>query len=397
VTASTTTLRAFYARLPEGVRRCLRPVTLIEEVAARLPSPLRHPLAGAADRTRRLAHLHRARYAVRRLTGAAADGTPLTAVIAGSEHTTRFWQRTLFAHVTAEERLGVVHPLAVPRAAARAPDADLALWQISWPVQAACRGALLVPSWVPFTLTTDRPLDAIVTGTRSGRAARKNDVRRVAELGLVPRLVRDPETVDRFHAGVYAPYVGRRFGDLGVVLPRHVFHHTVRFGDLMLLEDRRGRLRGGTLLEYARDRARVVAFAVAPDEPPATMKACYWHAIRLAVTKGLSRLELGASRPVLTDGVAQYKRKCGAAVGVPTTLDHVWLRYRDTPGTRAVLTAAPLVVAGADRRLRALTGCRGTTVDEQLARIDTPGLHETLVLREPDTQMEWPAHAVPAS
>src|SRR5262249_26063305 len=47
-------LRLLYARLPEAVRHCLRPLNLTDELASVLPATARAALLGATDGARRL-------------------------------------------------------------------------------------------------------------------------------------------------------------------------------------------------------------------------------------------------------------------------------------------------------------------------------------------------------
>jgi hypothetical protein len=370
---------AYYRRLPEEVRRCLRPLAGLEELASFLPPRARQPIVRATEMGRRLGHLRRVRYGVRRLEGRAPNGAPLACVLACDELSARYWTQTLFATTPRVDVVGALGAFAAPRAAGSLDDAaDLTLVQAPWPLARLARRMLQVPSWIPLWIPTDCPLDAIVTGDRSGRAARKNDVRRVERAGLVPRLVRDAATIERFHEEVYAPYVRGRFGALGVVLPRHAFRHARRHGWLLLLEDARGP-RGGALLEPHGAELRVLAFAAVGGDAQVGVEAAYWHAIRFAVARGFARLALGTSRPVLTDGVLRYKRKWGARVGVPTTFDRFLLRVRDTSATRSVLTATPLVADRGDGALVGLVGCEGVDPPAQVARVDLPGLAEIRV------------------
>jgi GNAT acetyltransferase-like protein len=379
---SPAVLQAFYRQLPEGVRRCLRPLNLVDELASFLPGPLRPPAHGVAEAARRVARLGRTRYPLRRLEGPVPGSTAkLVCLLAADDLSTRWWTSTLFGAPPAEEILGEIPVLRIPAAARRlSADADIALWQAPWPVCALATGAR-VPSWLPLWLETDRPLDAVISGDRSGRAGRKNDVRRVQRLGLQVRLATDTRAYDAFRRDLYEPYVRQRFGDLLVVLPRHAFQHARRHGWLLLAEHE-GRPLGGAVIERWGRHPRVLVFGVdtSAEIPSGTLlEACYYHAIRFAVDRGFRRLSLGTCRPVLTDGVLRYKRKWGARIGRPATWDAFLFRYRNTPAVRAALTHAPLVVDRGDGALVALAGTHGAAAADlaaHLGRLDAPGLGE---------------------
>jgi hypothetical protein len=383
IAARALPLRSLYRRLPEEVRRSLRPLNLVDEAASLLPPPAAAPVRSITEMGRRLAHLHRVRYRVRRLEGVTAAGLPFVGVLATDEHSARYWRGLLFAGAVREEIVATVRALAVPRVAERlAGGADLSLWQVSWPASLLVRRQALVPSWVPLWLPTDRPLDAIITGDRSGRAARKNDVRRIERLELSARLVQDPAAWDRFRRELYEPYVRGRFGDLGVVLPPHAFRHARRHGWLLLL-DSGTETRSGALLEPHGEELRVLAFGASGSGAAAQagVEACYYHSLRLAVERGFRRLALGSARPVLTDGVLRYKRKWGGRLGSPQTFDRFLLRQRNTPPVRELLTATPLVVEYGGG-LAALVGACGVDPVQQLSRVDVPGLREIVLLSD---------------
>jgi hypothetical protein len=374
-----------YRRLPEEVRRCLRPLNLLDELASFLPVPLATGTATATEMARRLVRLPAIRHPVRRLEGRTRDGdASLVCVLAADDTSARFWTRTLFSGDPREERLGATSPFdATSMAATFATDADLALSQVVWPLTRAARDVAFVPSSVPLWIDTARPLDAIVHGERAGRSSRKDDVRRVRRLGLGVRIASGTHEVERFRRELYEPYATQRFGDLFLRVPRHAFRHAHRRGWLLFLEHE-GRTVAGALLErWGRD-VRILAFGVDVDAPVPSgllLEACYYHSIGFAAARGFRRLSLGTARPVLTDGVLRYKRKWGAAIGRPSTWEAFALHYRNTRGVRAALAAAPLVVSRPRRALAARAGHPASaTPNAAAAAIDTPGLRDVALL-----------------
>ncbi|MEW6271639.1 MAG: hypothetical protein AB1689_20340, partial [Thermodesulfobacteriota bacterium] len=305
--------RALYRRLPEELRRRLRPLELADELASLLHPLARAPLATAVEAARRLSVLRRLRYPVRRLTGA-IDGIPVRCILAMDDASAAYWRRTLFACGADEERCGDVRALDVPGAAREARQAaDLALWRLPWPLARRLGEEIVVPSHVPFWLDTARPIAAIVRGPPVGRSSRKDDVRRVRRLGLTVEVCVGAAEHERFRCELYEPYVRRRFGAAALAIPAHVFRHARRQGWLLLLR-RAGRTVAGAQLErWGRD-LRILAFGVdlTGDVPAGlALAACYYHAISFAVERGFRRLSLGSVRPVLTDGTQRYKRKWG--------------------------------------------------------------------------------------
>ena len=400
----------FYRRLPEEVRRCLRPLNLVDEIASFLPPTLGAPATTATEMLRRLVRLPSIRLPLRRLTGQGPAG-PLVCILAADDMAGRWWTRTLFPGEVTQDLLDVVVPREARSALASVEDgADITIRQVPWPLTRARTDATVVPSSVPLWLDTSRPFDAIVFGDRRGRGSRKDDARRVRRLAVRPRLARGTAAVERFRRELYEPYAARRFGDLFQRVPPHAFRHAERRGWLLLLDDGTRTVAGALLERWGRDH-RVLAFGVALDDAIPSgllLEACYYHTIRFATEAGFPRLSLGTARPLLRDGVLRYKRKWGASLGRPSTWETFALRYRNTPAARAALAAAPLVLDRGRDGLAALIASGERTPTDAIADVDTPGLatiavlvDETpVVLAPPDPRVHvvppteaWPAKA----
>src|SRR5213594_4337065 len=81
-----------YHRLPAEVRRCIRPLNLIDECPSGLPPRARAAATTATETIRRVLRLGRTRYVLRRLEGRARHGgTSLACVLAVDDLSARFW------------------------------------------------------------------------------------------------------------------------------------------------------------------------------------------------------------------------------------------------------------------------------------------------------------------
>jgi len=287
-------------------------------------------------------------------------------------------------HPPAEEVLAEIPALRIPAAAERlAGGADLSLWQTPWPLSRLGRGAR-VPSWLPLWLATDRPLEQVIAGERSGRAARKNDVRRVQRLGLTVRVVTDAEAYDAFRRDLYEPYVRQRFANLLVALPRHAFHHARRHGWLLLAEHE-GRPVGGAVIErWAGSRAS----SSSASDPTGRSRRDAARGVLLSrdpLRRG-TRVRPAVARhlpPGPDRRRAALQAQVGGIVGAPATWDAFLLRYRNTPAVRDTLTEVPLVLQAKDGHLAALMGAYGEAGSDlagHVRRLEAPGLQELACL-----------------
>jgi hypothetical protein len=336
-----------YRRLPEAVRYSLRPMNALEESASFLPSGPRLAVLRAVSAYRTIRSAAKRRADVALLEGISrVDGAALRVVTDLSRDAEVYWKGLLFAAPPTRRVVGQVHGvLGFTRVAL--PEADLTLLALNRLARGRAqeRGYLVMPAWVQTSLDTRRSVDAIAEGERSGRNSRKNDIRRTRKAGFVPVLVRSPSEVLHFFDAWWRPFVEARFGGELVAFSTDWARQMARVCDIMWIE-REGIRVGGSLLEPRGRELRNVAFGVRDPSlvREGVLTACYWFMIEHAVREGYDSLQLGSSRPVLSDGVLRHKLKWGGVLTPVRQWDYFALGVaRDSDAARAVLAAHPLV------------------------------------------------------
>ena len=352
-------LRAAWRRLPEPVRYGLGPVNAVEESASFLPSGPRLALVEAVRAYRNVLSAARQRGALALLEGASrVDGAALRIAVDLPRDAEAYWSGLLFAGDPARRVVGELRgPFGFARAAL--PDADLTVLRLS---RLACRrartqGFLAVPAWVQTSLDTSRTLEEIAEGTRSGRSSRKNDIRRTKKSGFTAVLRGGADEVQHFFDEWCLPFTQTRFGAGAIAMGRDWRRQMARVCAVMWIEQAGSRV-GGALLEPRGRELRNLAFGV---RDPAVVRdgvlsACYWLMIEHAVREGYRALQLGSSRPVLSDGVLRHKLKWGGVLTPVRQWDYFALGVaRDNAPARALLAAHPLIAENENQRFVAVT------------------------------------------
>jgi len=352
-------LRAAWRRLPESVRYSVRPVNAVEESATFLPSGPRLALLEAVRAYRSVLSAARHRGSLALLEGVSrVDGAALRVAVALSRDAEAYWSGLLFEGAPARRVVGELRgPFGFARAAL--PDADLTLLRLHRLARRRARahGFLAVPAWVQTSLDTSRPLDAIAEGPRSGRSSRKNDIRRTRKAGFSAVLASGADEVHHFFDEWCLPFTRTRFGAGAIAMGRDWIRQVARICDVMWIEQAGARV-GGALLEPRGRELRNLAFGV---RDPAVVRdgvltACYWLMIEHAVREGYRALQLGSSRPVLSDGVLRHKLKWGGVLTPVRQWDYFAIGVaRDNPTARAILAAHPLIAENETDRFVAVT------------------------------------------
>lgn len=179
-----------------------------------------------------------------------------------------------------------------------------ALWGMLTPRRAQYR----FPAWIRQELALP-PADARWV---LPRAVEREAARLARRHGYTLGFTADEESLRRFYAELYRPYVLARFGGGAIVVAERDFVAAARGCTLAVLSER-DRWTAGVLLERSGAELRFRWFGAACSPPPEGASdvldvAC----IRRAHADGVRTIMLGASRPSLVDGVVRYKRKLGA-------------------------------------------------------------------------------------
>jgi hypothetical protein len=352
-------LRAAWRRLPESVRANLHPADAVEESASFLPSGPRLALLEAVRAYRSVSSAARQRGSLAVLEGVSrVDGAALRVAVDLQRDAEAYWSGLLFEGIPARRDVCELRgPFGFTRAAL--PDADLTVLRLHRFARRRARalGFLTVPAWVQTTLDTSRTPEAIAEGTRSGRSSRKNDIRRTKKAGFSAVLASGAAEVHHFFDEWCLPFTRTRFGAGAITMGRHWIRQVARICDVMWIEQAGARV-GGALLEPRGRELRNLAFGV---RDPAVVRdgvlsACYWLMIEHAVREGYRALQLGSSRPVLSDGVLRHKLKWGGVLTPVRQWDYFAIGVaRDNPTARAILAAHPLIAENETDRFIAVT------------------------------------------
>jgi len=234
----------------------------------------------------------------------------------------------------------------------RGRDVDLVVADLPWPWHRLLRGRgfLEVPAWVNqrFALP-ERWADVF---PRLRRSARGEDMRSIRKHRLGYRLVRDEEAIRRFYETMYVPHLTRRFGEAAYIEPEWKIRYCVEGGTLMEIR-RDDTLVAAQVLWGSRGAMHFLWAGAAGEEygpqSRGMFPALYYYGILYAFENGFAEADYCGSRPVLSDGIFQIKRRWGASVYDGWSRDTLFIRPRHLAGAGSeVLGRNPFIVRGPD-------------------------------------------------
>lgn len=252
--------------------------------------------------------------------------------------------------------------------------ADIVVADLPWPYDRLLGGSgfLEVPAWIDQSLQLPYRWDDL-SGSLRG-SAKGEDLRKVRKYGLTYRIVRDEKAVGRFYTEMYVPHVTSRFGAAAYVEPEWKIHYCAANGALMqILRD--GEVVAGQVLYGDRDSLQFLwagaQAALSVQQLQGAFPALFYYGLLYAFEHGYRCVDYCGSRPLLSDGVFQLKRRWGGAVSDGWSHDTLFIRPNDLgPANLAFLARCPLVArSGAGLVGKAMVG-REAVRAEHVARAD---------------------------
>jgi hypothetical protein len=289
--------------------------------------------------------------------------------------------------------------------AAQGDDADLVIADLPWPWHRALRGRgmIEVPAWVNQRFALPQRWPEVFPRLR--RSARGEDMRSIRKNRLEYRLVRDEAAIRRFYEDMYVPHLKRRFGEAAYIEPESKIRYCVEQGTLMEIR-RDGELVAAQVLWGSRNSLHFLWAGTTGEEFGAATRgvfpALYYYGILHGFESGFGEVDYCGSRPLLTDGIFQIKRRWGAAVYDGWSRDSLFIRPRALAGAALEFLEKNPLVARADGGLVGKLLCASRPAGaEEVARAaqvyGSDGIREIRIcsLKPPQPGAAEAARAVP--
>jgi hypothetical protein len=194
---------------------------------------------------------------------------------------------------------------------------DLVTADLPWPYHhlLADRGLLEAPAWVDQKLALPESWEEVLAQLRS--SARGEDLRKIRKHGLQYRIVRDEEAIRRFYDEMYVPHLTHRFGSAAYIEPEWKVRYCAESGALMeILRD--GEVVAGQVLFGDRQDMQLLWAGTSGGEfgqqSQGVFPALYYFGVLYAFESGCHAADYCGSRPLLSDGIFQLKRRWGGHV-----------------------------------------------------------------------------------
>jgi len=246
------------------------------------------------------------------------SGATLRSLYFGSGNNLSYVLGLLYDEYRIDEEHGRLHPWQVKDwVGGYRNKVDFVTADLPWPYHRllAGRGLLEAPAWVDQKLSLPQSWEGVLAQLRS--SARGEDLRKIRKHGLQYRIVRDEEAIRRFYGEMYVPHLTNRFGSAAYIEPEWKVRYCAENGALMeILRD--GAIVAGQVLFGDRQSLQLLWAGTSGGEfgqqSQGVFPALYYFGVLHAFERGYHAADYCGSRPLLSDGIFQLKRRWGGHV-----------------------------------------------------------------------------------
>jgi hypothetical protein len=174
-----------------------------------------------------------------------------------------------------------------------------------------CNG-YIIPGWVMMRLNIDQPICEICHRRESDFSDLK---RRIRKYNLTYEMISEKENINYFYDKFYLPYITKRHGDEAWIEDLKIIRE-LSSSPLLLLIKEDGVIVGASLLRKSGESLYLMRLGLLDGNQlyrqHGVIGAIYYYSILEGQNMGCRYLDLGGTRPFLTDGLTKFKLGLGA-------------------------------------------------------------------------------------
>jgi len=222
-------------------------------------------------------------------------------------------------------------------------DCDMLLIKTNWLTEKfySRKPGFKIPIWMQMGIDITRPEEIL--------KKKPGDRRRIRKYNLTYEIGKKPEQFNDFYYNMYLPQTKKRHKDAAEVYEYDYFKDIFSRSEILFVK-KEGTPLAGTLIEYRKGKVKLSVGGV-KDGNIEYLKygidaASYYYAAMEMRKKNYKYMDVGEVRPILRDGLTQFKISLGAEIRPRYFAGKEHLRLillKDSPGLKIFLEQNPFV------------------------------------------------------
>jgi hypothetical protein len=185
----------------------------------------------------------------------------------------------------------------------------------------------IVPEWVRMKINIDRPISEICKRHVSDFS---DVIRRIRKYNMTYEILTEKESFNYFNEKLYLPYITKRHGGEAWIEDLSQIWETTHSPLLMAVKEN-GVIVGGSFIKKSEDSLCLMRLGLLDGNDEyrrhGVIGALYYFSILEGKKMGYKYLDVGGTRPFLTDGLTRYKTGLSAQFvsSLSPTAVYLWL------------------------------------------------------------------------
>ena len=205
-----------------------------------------------------------------------------------------------------------------------------------------------VPYWISMEIDISIPLEELL-GRQKADAQR-----RIRKNGLSFEITHDAKCFDDFFHNMFMPYIQGRHADTALLDTQENLFKIFSKGALILIK-REGQILAGGLIEFDNEKVSFRRLGVRDAKweyvQLGVLGAIYYFLTVEMKKRGYSRLHIGGTRPLLSDGITKYKSSLKAKLEPKNKHSCLWMTFlNDSASVRSFLINNPFIFINKEKK-----------------------------------------------
>jgi hypothetical protein len=204
----------------------------------------------------------------------------------------------------------------------------------------------IIPEWTTTRIDIDRPMNEICHRNISDFS---NVLRRIRKYNLTYEILTGLKDFEYFNEKIYIPYISKRYGDEALIDDLKKFWNSSPSPVIMAVKEE-GIIVGAALIRITDESVFMIRVGLLDGNDEyrlhGVIGALYYFSIVEGQLKNCKYLDLGGTRPFLTDGLTKFKMGLGATFipELSSQKEYLWLAVNEnSSGAKDVLARNPFM------------------------------------------------------
>lgn len=229
----------------------------------------------------------------------------------------------------------------------------------------------LIPFWIRMEIDIRRPLKELFAEQRS-------DIERlIRKHHLSYEFSKAPKHFEDFYNTMYVPYIEMRYTDAAGINTYHSFLESIPRSEMILIK-KDGVVIAAAMVEFIKGRPFLRRLGIVDANQEyvrcGAIGAIYYFWVQELKRRGHSVMDIGGTRPLLSDGLTRYKISFAAKLCAENS-KHSCVKFMvtaDSPAVRGFLTRSPFLFKNTKKKI-----CRALFI-EPTEKLTVQEIHRLL-------------------